>query len=238
MRWFRVAAAAPPWRHLVATLLQVAVFWSTFLVVLPWALVQVELRLGLPPAGLPLHREVGTALFALASALGLGSGVFMALRGRGTPLPLCSARDLVVHGVYRVLRNPMALAGIAQGYAVGVFLDSALVTAYALAGGLVWHFAVRPAEERDLLARFGAAFADYRDRVPLWLPALAPRTGSPRLERLVGLALAAVPLGALLAAWLAGPTPSPDVLAAAPAAAGPALLGLVLATRPRAAIRG
>jgi protein-S-isoprenylcysteine O-methyltransferase Ste14 len=186
MKAFRVARTAPTWRHVVATLLQTAGFWTLFLAVLPALLVASERRLGLPPLALPGHRWLGGALFVAASALGLTTGVVMAVLGRGTPLPLATARELVRRGPYRRLRNPMALAGITQGFAVGLWCDSVLVALYALAGAVLWHGAARPAEERDLAARFGDAFGDYRRAVPLWLP----RLGGRAVERALAGALA------------------------------------------------
>jgi protein-S-isoprenylcysteine O-methyltransferase Ste14 len=98
--------------------------------------------------------------------------MILAVRGRGTPLPLVSTRHLVVSGPYRHVRNPMAIAGILQGIAVAMWLGSWLVLVYSALGAVVWHTLVRPAEERDLRARFGTAYTKYRDSVPLWLPAL------------------------------------------------------------------
>ena len=40
----------------------------------------------------------------------------------------------------------------------------------AIAGGLLWHNLVRPAEEVDLERMFGADFVRYRDGVSLWWP--------------------------------------------------------------------
>lgn len=64
----------------------------------------------------------------------------------------------------------MALAGITQGAAVGFVAGSWLVIAWALAGSIVWNWMVRPVEEADLLARFGAPYAAYRDSVRCWIP--------------------------------------------------------------------
>ena len=76
----------------------------------------------------------------------------------------------MVSGPYRHLRNPMAVAGIAQGVAVGVVLGSPAVVLYALLGGPVWHVLVCPWEEADLESRFGAPYRRYRAAVRCWLP--------------------------------------------------------------------
>ncbi|MFM9431911.1 steroid 5-alpha reductase family enzyme [Arthrobacter sp. MP_2.3] len=52
------------------------------------------------------------------------------------------------------------------------WLQSWLVVAYAVAGSLVWNYAVRPLEETDLEGRFGAEFKHYRRTVRCWLPRL------------------------------------------------------------------
>lgn len=170
MNPFRVASEAPTWRHVAVTLLQTAVFWTLFLLLLPWAIHAATTACGLAPTPFAGHRATGVAVFVVASALGLTSGLTMAVRGKGTPLPLATARELVVTGPYRHVRNPMAVAGIAQGIAVGLLLANWWVVAYALIGSVIWHIMLRPAEERDLRQRFGASFERYRSEIPLWLP--------------------------------------------------------------------
>jgi len=85
--------------------------------------------------------------------------------GRGTPLPSAATNDLVTSGPFRIVRNPMAIAGLVQGFAVALALASGVVAVYVLLGGVVWHLVVRPLEEHDLHDRFGAAYDTYRHRV-------------------------------------------------------------------------
>lgn len=82
----------------------------------------------------------GIAVLLLDSALGLWSAVVMSMRGDGTPLPSAMPNRLVIAGPYRWIRNPMAVAGIAQGAAVGLILQSWLVVAYTVVGSLVWNY--------------------------------------------------------------------------------------------------
>lgn len=222
MKCFRVARHAPTWRHVATMLAQTTAFWTVFLWALPELVLRTERALELPPLDLPAARLSGIGLFALASCLGLTTGFTMAIVGRGTPLPLATARELVTRGPYRVLRNPMALAGIAQGVGVGLWRGSAAIVLYALAGAVVWHLVARPPEERDLEARFQDAYRDYRARVSLWcvcLPAIA--------ERVVGAVLLAAALGGTLLAARAGAT----LYRAAPALLLALLLGLTLVRR-------
>ena len=152
------------------TLGQTVIFWGTFLWVLPLGIIEFEQHLAWSRFHISFQTEVAATLFVVASCLGLWSGITMATRGHGTPLPTASAPSLVSAGPYRYVRNPMALAGIAQGIAVGVNLGSYGVIAYSLLGAIFWHIIVRPVEERDLVERFGESYHYYRKSVRLWLP--------------------------------------------------------------------
>ncbi len=156
--------------NVAKTLVQTVIFWSMLLFFIPAMIYGLEgaMGLGTHRFGGPSWRVAGTVVFVLGGALGLTSGMIMAIRGRGTPLPLDCTRELVVAGPYRYVRNPMAIAGLSQGAAVGLYLGSASVLAYVLAGLLIWNFGVRPGEEADLEARFGEAYRAYRSRVRCW----------------------------------------------------------------------
>ncbi|WP_445442752.1 methyltransferase family protein [Clavibacter sp. km1a] len=172
-------------RHVLATALQIVVFWGFFLVVVPLAIRWLELRwrVAMPlPAGVPaaVVPSVGIAVLVLASALGIWSAAAMSTRGGGTPLPAATATRLVIAGPYRFVRNPMALAGVTQAAAVGLILGSWLVVAYAVIGSSLWNHIVRPGEEADLEARFGDAFRRYRDAVRCWVPRFPGVEATPR----------------------------------------------------------
>jgi len=161
--------------HVVLTFVQIAAFWGLFLAVIPLAIHVLEerWRVGVTaphPALSAVAVPLGVAVLVFASALGIWSAVTMSTWGKGTPLPSAMPNHLVVAGPYRWVRNPMALAGIAQGVAVGLILSSWLVVVYALAGSLVWNLVVRPHEEADLESRFGDDFRRYRRAVRCWLP--------------------------------------------------------------------
>lgn len=218
MKGFRIAREASTAKHVATTALQIVGFWSFFLFVLPHFVHAWARELGEPSMRLSLHRELGIALFALASCLGLASAWTMSTRGQGTPLPLATARRFVASGPYRRLRNPMALAGIAQGVAVGVFRDSGTVVAYAFAGAVAWHVIARPPEEHDLMHRFGAEYERYLASVPLW---------SVRMPRAIASALS-LTLAVGAAWWLVTADGDSVRLVRAPLAL--ALLGFAWAT--------
>lgn len=114
MRGFKVAKERAPAKHVLVTLMQTAVFWSTFLFFIPFAIQRAEHLLGVDPFHFPSQHFVATVGFIFASIIGLSSGITMSYRGEGTPLPTQCPRKLVVGGPYRYVRNPMACAGLAS----------------------------------------------------------------------------------------------------------------------------
>jgi len=175
-RAFRVARMSEL-NLLLATLLQIIVFWGTFLWILPMGIIELEQYLQWERLNHAFQTPMASVLLLLASCLGLWSGFTMVSLGQGTPLPTAAAQRLVVKGPYRFVRNPMALAGIVQGIAVGWLLGSSAVIAYAFVGIFAWHFLVRPLEEKDLMKRFGEDYQRYRNRVRVWIPTIHSPVG-------------------------------------------------------------
>ncbi len=171
---FRVAAQRSTAGHMRRTLLHTVVFWSTTLALAPWLMVQAEAALGVPRFTTAAQGWLPWVLFAIAGCGNLHSGYVMSRFGRGTPLPLETARCFVVRGGYRWVRNPMAVSGLLLGAAVGWWLGSWGTLAMVVAGGVLWHVMVRPIEERDLAARFGPTYAAYRAAVRCWIPRWPP----------------------------------------------------------------
>ena len=178
---FRPARKTTPGRNVARTGLQILYFWGLFLCAIPVLISAIELRWRLAFEIPPAVKYSGIALFIAASALALWAALSMSTRGEGTPLPSAMPRRLVISGPYRFVRNPMAIAGITQGVAVGLMLGSWLVVVYTLCGSLVWNWVIRPFEEDDLAYRFGAEFEAYRSRVGCWIPR-APHHQKPSQE--------------------------------------------------------
>ncbi len=174
---FRRSAEARTGWLLTKTFTQIVVVWTLILFVFPALIWRVETKLGIPQFAFPFQKILAVIIFCGISLAGISGAVTMAKIGRGTPLPMDTASKLVVRGIYSFVRNPMAISGIGQGLAVGLFLGSPLVLLYALMGGLIWQWIFRPLEEDDLREAFGAAYDDYRENVRCWIPRLTPYRG-------------------------------------------------------------
>ena len=172
---FRTAGTDNHWVNAGKTFIQIICVWTITLVVLPGVLLEAFGELQVPSGG---HLYFAGLLFVAFSGLGLWSAYAMVRWGRGTPLPLDQTQVLVVSGPYRLVRNPMAVAGVGQGLAVALGFGSWAVLVYSLLGAVLWHWVVRPLEEADLLGRFGAGYVAYRGRVGLWWPWSRARSGA------------------------------------------------------------
>ncbi|MBS1912031.1 MAG: isoprenylcysteine carboxylmethyltransferase family protein [Bacteroidetes bacterium] len=170
LNMFRVARKASPGWNVAKSLAQMAVLWCLFLFLGPFVITRAEAALGIAGFAFAAQHVAGTVLFLAASIGAVWSCVTMARIGLGTPLPLDCARNLVVSGPYRFIRNPMAVVAMLQAFGVGIWLGSWTVFVYGLIGEAAWNWILRPMEERDLVERFGAAYEHYRDSVRCWVP--------------------------------------------------------------------
>jgi len=175
-RTFRVARPDSRNRILVKTGLQIVGVWGFALGLLPALAVQADTVLGLPRWRSPRRRPLGLVLLVAGSALGLTSAWVMADKGKGTPIPFDAARELVVVGPYRVVRNPMVLGAISQTTGIAILLGSPSVAAIPVTGIVVWNAMLRPPEEKFLADRFGDSYRRYQDAVTCWFPTWPPYT--------------------------------------------------------------
>jgi protein-S-isoprenylcysteine O-methyltransferase Ste14 len=123
---------------------------------------------------LPLPQDLANVLAGALVTAGvtfdvLGILAFRAARTTVDPLRIERTSALVVHGIYRITRNPMYVGMVCLLLAWACylaawlpFLGPPLFVAY------ITRFQIRP-EERVLTRRFGAAFAEYAARVRRWL---------------------------------------------------------------------
>jgi len=154
--------------NLTKTFIQTGIFWLIFLYQIPSLILKIESNIGI--IGFESQKQIGWILFCFFSLLGIYSGYTMSSIGTGTPLPLDCPNKLVIEGPYKLVRNPMAIAGIGQGICVGIITGSFSIVVYSLSGAILWHLFVRPIEEKDLEQRFGEAYLNYKTQIKCWIP--------------------------------------------------------------------
>lgn len=134
---------------------------------------QLDQQMHLAPAPpSPGNLVVGVPLLLIGLLLGLWSNHRLLTTGRGTPLPLMPTQKLVVDPPYTWTRNPMALGAISLYLGVAVvFRSLGMVIVVLLCAAALLTY-IRLAEERQMAARFGPEYRDYRRGTPFLFPRL------------------------------------------------------------------
>jgi protein-S-isoprenylcysteine O-methyltransferase Ste14 len=87
----------------------------------------------------------------------------------GEGLFTATARILITHGPFAYSRNPRYLAATVTWFGWAIFYGSVVFLVLTVVGWTLLSYLMVPQEERGLEARFGAAYRDYRRRVPRWI---------------------------------------------------------------------
>ena len=112
------------------------------------------------------------ALGAVLAATGIAISVagYRALKRHGAEVePWQPAAVLVTDGIYAWTRNPCYLGWLIALFGLALLLALDWLLILLLPTWILLNLAVVRSEERHLLKRFGAAYEDYRRRVPRYL---------------------------------------------------------------------
>ncbi len=180
--YFHSVATGPKRRRDLLTPIGLLVFAGTLAAVIVGGL-YTDRWVGLP-ALLPGH--VGAAVgvpFLAAGALLCGWCVARFVKARGTPVPLNPPEELIVSGPYQWVRNPMLTGVFGALVGLGLLLHSVGIALIWTPASVLVHLAeLKRVEEPELARRFGSTYAEYRARVPMFIPRLrryvAPRASS------------------------------------------------------------
>ncbi len=120
--------------------------------------------------------EIGAVRYAGLAPLLLGAGVSLwcvkdfIVRGKGTPAPFDPPTQLVVHGLYRYVRNPMYVGLFLVLVGEAVLYPSIFILMYSVLFIFAAHAFVILYEEPTLRRKFGDGYEQYLRSVPRWLP--------------------------------------------------------------------
>jgi protein-S-isoprenylcysteine O-methyltransferase Ste14 len=167
---FHSIASGPARRRSWLTPVGLAVF-SIFVLLVIFAGLLMDRVTGLPRL---LPGTTGSVLGAILLAAGVplwGSCAVLFLKAKGTPVPFNPPRDLVVTGPYARTRNPMLTGVFASLFGVGFLLHSVSIVIFWTPLFVILNAVeLKRVEEPELERRFGASYAEYRKRVPMFFP--------------------------------------------------------------------
>ena len=121
---------------------------------------------------------IGVVLLAIGLTFFVWSLRRFAVDGHGTLAPWDPPRELVVHGPYRYVRNPM-ISGVAMVlFGEAALMQSAPHAVWALMFSAINLVYIPAFEERQLADRFGEPYREYCRNVPRLFPRATPWTPS------------------------------------------------------------
>jgi protein-S-isoprenylcysteine O-methyltransferase Ste14 len=163
------SADIPGWTALIIAL----IFWVILLPLvhagIPWALSRLIPRYGWIEGRPSLWNLIGLIPVALAA---IGLLWLMILHFSRMPRRVKLERTptyLLTQGPYRFTRNPMYTAELMLWFGWAIFYGSFVIFVALLVMAPLMNKRVVAREERDLEARFGASYLEYKNRVPRWL---------------------------------------------------------------------
>ncbi|MBT8397274.1 MAG: isoprenylcysteine carboxylmethyltransferase family protein [Gemmatimonadetes bacterium] len=113
----------------------------------------------------------GGSFLLILGAMSCGWCVFRFLRLRGTPVPFNPPEELIQTGLYGRVRNPMLTGVFLALFGAGLLLHSISIVLIWTPGYILAHvLELKLVEEPELERRFGMAYSEYRNRVPMFFP--------------------------------------------------------------------
>jgi len=146
---------------------------------LPMVLILIPFKILTSPNHVNLF-ELGTIRYFGLVPIIVGSIIYFwcslsfVFSGKGTPIYSMPPKELVVKGLYRLVRNPMYLAGVLILAGEVLLFQSKGIFIYLLVIFGVFNFFVVGREEARLEKRFGESYKQYCKSVGRWIPRLTP----------------------------------------------------------------
>ena len=148
-----------------------------FLVVIPFILAStspfIDTKLNLPKLiPEPFNLIIASFFIVFGLLFSVWSGFAQFRIGRGTPVPVIPTQKLVTTGPYALCRNPMLLGSVVYYSGISLWLNSlsaVIITASFLLCSIAY---IKLIEEKELEARLGKEYEEYKRKVPFLIPRL------------------------------------------------------------------
>lgn len=118
----------------------------------------------------PLNIIIAIKLIIVGFVFAFWSNLIEFAEGEGTPAPIMPTRKLIITGPFCYCRNPMAFGTICVYLGVVIFIGSlsSFILLILLISILLVY--IKKIEEKELEARFGLEYLEYKKKVPFIIP--------------------------------------------------------------------
>ena len=162
--------------NLTSKLASIVIGFIIFFLIIPESITYfgaiIDKSLNLPHIKHFILSLIGLILGISGVFLIIWTGLAQLTIGKGTPLPVVPTKKLVIRGPYKYCRNPMTL-GAVLGY-LGLSLLKGSIAALGLTAifFLLAVLYIKLVEEKELEARFGEDYKNYKESTPFIIPKL------------------------------------------------------------------
>ncbi len=144
-----------------------------FLVVIPSILASVsfiDAKLNLKLISEPFNFVIASFFTAFGLSFIAWSGFFQFKIGKGTPIPAMPTQKLVTTGPYALCRNPMLLGSTSYYIGISLLVNSLSALVLTSLFVLLSIAYIKLVEEKELEARFGKEYEEYKRKTPFLIP--------------------------------------------------------------------
>lgn len=147
---------------------------SLLLVVLPG----LDATLGLPLLYFGMaNLLIGAFLVLVGFIYAVWSILSQVILANGTPVPIMPTQKLLVVGPFKQCRNPMVFGTVMAYLGCSILAGSLLSVAAVILFAAFLVLYIKRIEEKELEARFGKEYLDYKQRTPFIIPGLIQSKG-------------------------------------------------------------
>ena len=122
-----------------------------------------------------LNYLLGGAVIAVGIFFAWWTILIQFIRAQGTPIPMMATQKLLVEGPFKLCRNPMGFGAVTIYLGISLMIGSTADLLFTALFLLFFVCYIKGIEEKELAARFGQAYLDYKNGTPFIIPRIISR---------------------------------------------------------------